>query len=128
MSEISLFAKVFEKIVEFMRFIGYKLYIPVNEFDYGALSRFLHLPFLLSRIVYLDICTSFKINDNHIDSPFLLSSLYFHVPQRNLRENRLFDIKFYRTNHGKSSPLNRFRNSANDLCVDVDFFHVRLIS
>lgn len=113
---------------KFLRFICYRLRIPVETVDYSELMKLLNLSSLESRRKYYDLCMLFKIINNEIDSMQLLSSINFHIPSRITRNYNLFSIGQHRTNYGYNSPIDRFSRFANELIdqLDIDFFNISL--
>lgn len=110
---------------KFLRFVGFKMGIPVEDIAIEEIMYSLNLPSLGDRRKFIDICTLFKILNSQIDCPSLLSELSLHVPRRILRGFGLFHIPFHRTNYGMSSALTRFCVEANQIIdkdCDIDFF------
>ena len=109
---------------KFFRFVGFKLGIPMEQLNYLDIMTLLNLPPLEQRRVFLDLCMLYKIINSNVDCPVLLDYINLNVPQRNLRSNNIFKVKFHRTNYGLSSSLSRSCNEANRICNDVDMFNV----
>lgn len=109
---------------KFLRFVGFKMGISMEEVIYEELMKTLNLPSLENRRILIDICTLFKILNSQIDCPDLLNKIALHAPQRVLREFDLFHIPFHQTNYGVSSALTRFCIEANKINKDgnIDFF------
>ena len=107
----------------FLRFVGYKLGINVDQINYRELMKSLNIFPLEQRRNFIDICTLYKIVNHHINCPQLLEKINIKVPQRNLRDHDLLSVDFHRTNYGKRSSLGRFASLHNKHCKDLDMFN-----
>ena len=111
----------------FLRFLHFKTTGTYNNvISTSFLRRTYNFYSLESRRKQTDVMFLFKILNNLIDSPFLLSNIYFNVQRRNLREHPLFFVQFSRTNLGKNAPLNRIVHLYNSRYANVDLFGTSL--
>ena len=124
------FYKIHKEAIErvqkrFLRFIAYKLHIPLEDINYEQLQSLLSLPTLENRRIYLDVVFLYKILKGLVDSPQLLGQIGFHVPGRSTRSRNLFAIDFCGTNYISNRPILRMCKSANEYC-EVVMFHSTL--
>jgi hypothetical protein len=68
----------------------------------------------------------YKIIHGSINSPFLLSQIYFNVPRANLRSGRFFNIPRAVTNILHRSPLYTACTLFNSNCSECDIFVISL--
>lgn len=78
---------------KFLKSLAFKTRSSVED----TAKQYKLLPLAKKRIIS-DLCFTFKIINNIIDSPFLLSRMDFKVPGRELRSSELFNIPLRRTN------------------------------
>lgn len=110
---------------KYLRFVGYKMGIPIENIVYDDIMKVLNIPTLENRRILMDICTLYRILNCHINCDDLLREIHLNVPQRTLREFNLFHVPFHRTNYGLSSALTRICANANTVCnrdPSIDFF------
>lgn len=93
-----------------------------DNHDYTEIKQLFNVRSLENRRDIFDLIFLFKIVNNLIDCPYILSNIGIHVPARALRGNRLFDVPNCRTVIAENSLLNRIAKYGNDICADVDFF------
>lgn len=123
----NVYIEMLEKVQRrFLRLIAFKLGLPVECIKYKDIEKVLNLQPLQTRRTQFDILTLFKIVNNMIRCPELLSQVSLHVPQRMMRVHEVFFVQFHRTNYGMFSPLTRLCRLANDYCHSEDFFNSTL--
>lgn len=111
-----------EKVQQkFLRFVAYKLGIPLEDINYNQISTLLGLPTLENRRVLLDLIFLFKLVTGFVDSPELLYRIKFHVPPRTTRSQIQFHVEYHQTNYALNGPIQRCCRSANEYC-DMDVF------
>lgn len=101
-----------------------------NNLNSNIICQRLNLSSLVDRRMIADTKLIFKIVNNLIDSPALLSNLYYTVPTYNTRIKNIFHINSSHTNYYLNSPLNRCLKTCNNLCnlSGVDVFSCSLNS
>ncbi|KAF6210588.1 hypothetical protein GE061_013694 [Apolygus lucorum] len=108
----------------FLRYIGFKLGIPSSEINYESLLQTCGLQTLETRRQISDISVMYKLVNNGLDSPYLLSRIAFRIPQ-STRSTLPFLTPFSATNYLLNRPLCRLPRLANyltSLNPDLDFF------
>ena len=89
--------------------------------SYKTRCLLLGIQSLETRRKYFDVMFVSDLINYKINCPDLLSLVGFHVPNRTLRNNRLFYVPFHRVNYGTNEPLTRCLRQANSLCNVIDF-------
>lgn len=141
----SLFCSLVRSILEYGSIIwspGYQVHINRLERVQRSFSRlalirygfdFQNLPTYPIRCKLLGLellsnrrqiaCISFiqDILTNRIDCPDLLSSLFIHIPTRNLRSNPFLLVPFHTTNYGCNEPITRSMLLYNKYFNLIDF-------
>ena len=106
---------------KFLKMLSFKMNLSIDQ----AAKHYKLLPLAQKRVLS-NLHYVFKILNNLINSPFLLSCLNFRVPGRNLRGSDLLNIPYLRTNLGQSTPLIRMQSEFNSYCTDVNVFYIVL--
>jgi hypothetical protein len=104
-----------------LRFINYRLGVPVREINYKHLRDTYNLQPLSARREVSDMVFLYKLINGQIDAPELLQRIHLHVPNRLTRATQTFSTANTTTNYHYNSPLQRLPREANRL-VDVDVF------
>lgn len=118
-SDISQIERIQHK---FLRYIAYKKKISTDDIDYTQLMDTLNIKSLASRRDRNDLIILYKIINNYIDSPELLSRINFKVPTRSSRQQNLFKVPYHKSNYCYYSPLSRLQRLANSLYTyNIDF-------
>lgn len=73
-----------------------------------------------------DISLLFKLTNNFIDCPSLLSQICYNVPPLRFRKSVAFKQPTPKTNLGQNSPLNRMCNLFNKVSNDCDIHNDKL--
>ena len=96
----------------FLRFAAFKCGHAMQyiDHDYSNISKKLKIPNLESSLTRNDMMFGFKILNNFINCPELLSSFNFHVPIRNLRGH----LYFYEAVVRFSLPIQRVSELSNN--------------
>lgn len=108
----------------FLRYIAFKLNIPIYAVNYNETLNILHLHTLEHRRINADIILAYKISNGIVDCPELLSMIDFYVPQRQLRETYTFSLQYHRTLYGANLGINRIVTNANT--IQLDFFNITI--
>lgn len=109
---------------KFLRKLAFRSGISCDSSSFPSLQIQFNIPKLSCRREYFDIVFIYKLLNNRIDSPFLLSQLSLYVPSHNLKKHKLFFIEHKRTNYLLSSPLHRMMLLVNNIYNELDFqFH-----
>lgn len=66
----------------FLRFVAYKMKIPMEQLNYADIQQIMQLDSLKNRRVMNDLCTLYKIVNSHVNSSELLEKISFHIKQR----------------------------------------------
>lgn len=105
----------------FFRIIAPRMRLPDPYIDhsYHELATVLHIPTLTSVRTYNDVIFLFKLCNNLIDCPFLLSELNFKVPLRNTRHHETFVVSKFNSSYTNNEPINRMCGHINDNQVDL---------
>jgi hypothetical protein len=106
----------------FMRFVNFKLGIPVREIKYAWLREHLGLQSLSARRSIMDMVFLHKLINGRIDSPGLLSQIHLRVPTRDTRAGETFRVITCTTNYHFNSPIQRLLREGNALLGDVNIF------
>lgn len=104
---------------KFLRYVAYKLHLNVENLNYGNLEQILSIQSLKRRRDNIDIITCFKLVNNTLNCPELVSKLQFCVPQRIFRKGRTFETNFHRTLYGYYSPMSRLMRNTNSFEGDI---------
>ena len=80
------------------------------------------LPALTLRRMERDQLFLFKILNHFIDSPFLLSNIYFRCPRSNSRNHAVFSVPLTSTNYASNSFLLRACANYNKNLKNIDIF------
>ena len=72
---------------------------------------------------HIDILKLYKIINNLIDYPDLLSRVFFNVPSRTLRQHPTFHLPKADNNYTKFTPIYRMQTLANDCLLNFDLFN-----
>lgn len=107
---------------KFIKFLCYKNNYRINNGDYTEARTYFKLLTLENRRIVTEIILLYKILNNILQVPQLLSKINFNVPNRMLRSHEQFYIPFRRINCTKNSPVCRMLRSCNDFCMDIDLF------
>jgi hypothetical protein len=106
----------------FLRFVNFRLGIPVREIDYAWLRGELGLQTLSARRSMSNMLFLHKLINGNIDSPGLLSKICLRVPNRNTRADDTFGLITCSTNYHFNSPVQRLMREGNALLQDLDIF------
>lgn len=109
---------------KFLKLVSYKLMLQGIHLDTTNTSTYLNLPTLNRRRIFYDLSFIYKLMNNLINSPYLLSEINIHVPPRNTRSPLIFKPKFHRTCYGCHTPLNRMTINYNTYGANIDTFNV----
>ena len=110
-----------EKIQKrFLRYVFYRVHgiyphyqlYPVRTID---MQKEFDCTSLKERRKQIDLIFLYKLLNNLIDSPTLLSILSFNVPARKTRTSNLFQVPFRRNNVCRNSPMLRLMSAFNNL-------------
>lgn len=114
--------RVQKNIVQFLMF---KLKVNYTEISYSRRLSMLGIESLESRRVNADKIFMFKLFNNAVDCPHLLSLFSLNVPTYDTRSTVLIHVPFNRTNYGQHSATTRLSKHLND-CSEVDIFNMSL--
>lgn len=109
---------------KFLRYIGYKMRIPVDELNYARLRSTLNIETLLFRRNLLDMRMLYNIINYNVKCPELLRLINFNVPSRCLRARNMFRPNVARTSYGANNPIIRICSFANTLDENLDMFNI----
>lgn len=104
----------------FLKFLAPKLRLPINNIS--SFAKQCGLDPLSKRRLYNDVNYIYKLINNQIDCPDLLTRIKFMVPTFNSRNHSLFHIECRRQNYSYYSPLNRMCMFCNKF-TNFNFFH-----
>ena len=107
-----------------LRYINFRLGIPIDSLNYDDLQRLLGLTTLKIRRERLDLSFLYNLVNGVTDCPALLQLINFSVPARALRCATTFRVEHCRTDYRAQSPLNRICEAANR---GSDIFHLSRI-
>ncbi|BES91184.1 Retrotransposon protein [Nesidiocoris tenuis] len=109
----------------FLRYLNFKMHIPLEELDIVELAARSGLQDLEVRRTMADLMFLFKLLNAEISSPVLLARISFNAPGYFTRHQHLFRADFAAFNYLQQRPLCRLPRVANALLesVDFDFFH-----
>ncbi|KAK9878540.1 hypothetical protein WA026_022437 [Henosepilachna vigintioctopunctata] len=113
------------KCLKYMYFRCYGQY-PSRGFDHSILTDSLGIELLKLRRERFGLTFLFKILQNSIDSPFLLSKINIRVPRPGLRRNNTFYVTYSRSNVMSRSPINFICNLYDVCCGRCDIYFDRL--
>lgn len=119
---IELLDKVQRK---FLRILAFKHKIKIENHNYSEIIKISGLKSLKHRRDIADIVFLFKLLNNLIDCPDLVSQISLRVRGRTTRNTNLFATQFFRTNIGNNCPMNRILNIGNIVCnqpFNIDIF------
>lgn len=108
---------------KFLRFINFKLNIPIQNINYVFLMKQLNLITLSDRRIIFDLVLLNKIINNCIDNPEILSKIKFYIPTRNTRQSATFFCDNVKTNYEAHTPVNRMHHLGNKFGNIVDIFN-----
>lgn len=109
---------------KFLRFINFKLGIPVEHINYTSLNIFLNIQTLENRRKLNDLLFIFKILNSMFDCSQLLDLICIRVPIRCTRFKELFHTSVPTTNYSAHSPMRRIHTYANVYANNIDMFNV----
>ncbi|XP_073984063.1 uncharacterized protein [Rhodnius prolixus] len=107
----------------FLRLLWYRETKVMTEVPYDDVMEFTGLSTLQFRIQATDLNFIFKILNNNINCPELLSLLNFHVPTNGTRQKQVC----HGTNYRKFSYFPRVADQVNHLPADFDIFNTNMI-
>lgn len=73
-----------------------------------------------------DLTLLYKIINNHVESPYLLSKISFRCPRANLRSCNTFAVPLSRTNYAANRFIPRSMNAYNSKYGHIDVFNIKL--
>lgn len=109
---------------KYIKIASFKTKFPLTYYNYNEARIRFGLERLECRRVKADVIFLFKLVNNLIDCPELLSQVGLRAPARQTRSTELFALKFHRCNYGVFSPISRI--AANGNKVNLDFFSYSL--
>lgn len=112
---------------KFLRHINFKLGIFIENINYFSLLQLLGLDTLKERRICSDLFYLFKIVNNLLNSPELLSLICFHVPSRSVRHKLPYHCKNAGSNAELYSIINRLHMLGNKYVVD-DVINIERLS
>lgn len=121
--------KLFESVqTKFLRRLSFVNMTPMrfDDHDYSEIRRTFDICTLESRRNVADLNLLYKILHGQIDSPYLLSNISLHIPQRQSRQQQLFALPFCRTLRAQNSLLGRMHRLGNTITNSIDIFSVPL--
>lgn len=104
---------------KFLRYIAYKMHIPMEEINYHQLESSLKIGSLKNRRETADIVFAHKLINGLCDCGELLFRLNFFVPPRLLRDQRTFELRQHRTLYGQNSAINRIMKICDNCEKDL---------
>ncbi|CAH2108734.1 unnamed protein product [Euphydryas editha] len=111
-----------------LRQLSYRFKLKLNSYDEGL--RYFNINSLQNRREILAMTFLYKVLNNEIDCPDIFSKFAFHVPPRIPRHPcNLLEVRVYRTDLGKNSPvprLSRLYNSISTKNLNIDICHDKL--
>jgi hypothetical protein len=107
----------------FVRLVGVRMGFPYREVPVELLSQYLELPTLEARRNMQDVVFLFKLLNNFIDSPELLSLINFRASSSRTRSRDLFGHLHHGTNYEQYTAMNRIQRLGNRLPIHIDLFH-----
>lgn len=92
---------------QFLLFCLRNIYCQTNIHlpPYEYRLQLINLPALKNRRTMLNVCWIYKLIHGLVDSPYLLSKIYFNIPLRPRRSFELLFMNFCRTNYLQNEPL-----------------------
>lgn len=99
-----------------------------DDHDYTYIRNQFKVSTLESRRIVADLTLLYKTLNNEIDCPALLAEIGIHVPARRPRLNYLFAVPYKRSDIAENSLVCRLSKLGNEICNDIDFFHVPLFT
>lgn len=118
-------AKFLESVQhKFLRILAYKTFRPIEDHNYDGIMSSYDILSLKTRRDMQDLIFIYKILNNLIYSPELLSKLNLKVKTRQTRSKDTFVLGMNRTNLGEHSPLHRMQKIGNVVGgAGLDLFH-----
>lgn len=108
----------------FLRFLAFKCNLfRLRHSPYEPLLHYFDIASLSERRKIYDMKFLFKLVNGYINSPEILGSLNFYVPQCRTRSTTMFYVFTHKTNYASASPINRIMSIANDLKIDLFNFN-----
>lgn len=107
---------------KFLRYLNFKLKIPIENINYLSLMNRLNLITLSDRRIISDLILLYRVMNNLIDSPAIVATIKLHVPTRNTRQSITFFCNTYTTNYQSHSLTNRMHDLGNKFGGIVDIF------
>jgi hypothetical protein len=108
-----------------LRFINYRLGIPINEINYPEIRNMCGLQTLSERRSISDMVFLYKLINGLIDSPQILQMVNLHIPKRTTRNRCTFSTDLATTNYTFNVPIQRMLREGNRL-GDIDIFATSL--
>lgn len=106
---------------KFLRYVGYKLNIPLIDISYDYLFLSLNLLPLHLRREQSDLLLLHNIINSNIDCSELLELISFNINTHNTRKPLLFSIPLHKTNYLMYSGMSRILKTGNSH-LDLDLF------
>jgi Reverse transcriptase (RNA-dependent DNA polymerase) len=100
----------------FLSYLHYKFSLPINS---NPMLAHIKIPLETRRII-IDLCLLYKLLNNLVDSPYLLSKIFFNCPPRTLRNPNLFHLKSSTSNFSNNSFTCRACKAFNNLPISID--------
>jgi hypothetical protein len=98
---------------KFLNYVSYSFKIDHPPHDYLPVLQYLKLNSLADRRVNANLSFLYKLLNNSIDAPDLLSEVNFRVPNLHSRSPAPFYVPFHHTNYGRNQPIHRMMRLAN---------------
>ena len=108
---------------KFLRFVNYKLNIPIIKLDYQYILSYLDIDKLSVRRLIADLMFLFNILNNRFDSPDLLYIIKFCIPRRSTRQQQLFTEEGIIINNRFNSLMPRLHRLGNEFGT-ADLFNL----
>lgn len=112
---------------KFLRFINYKLGIPIEELNYTCLMELLNLSDLTTRRTVSDLVCLFNISNGSLDALDLTSLINLRIPTRDTRLNSLYFVTKSANNYFVNSPIQRLHTLGNKYS-SIDVYRFQSIS
>ena len=113
---------------KFLRYVNFRLGIPLDSLNYDFLLNNQNLLKLSERRIITDLIFLFKIVNGMLDCPDILSLVNFNVPVRMTRQCVLYYCSNIRTVAMQNSTLNRLHSMGNKYAFLADVFDNSLSS
>lgn len=114
---------------KFLKLLAFKEKIKIINHDYSEIICVSGMKSLKHRREIADAIFLFKILNNLIDCPDLISLINFKIKAKQTRNNDLFALKTFKSNIGKNCPINRMlslASSLNNSPLNIDFFNTNI--